>query len=502
MSPKAPAEPLIAVLGATGTGKSQLAVDIATRFNGEIINGDAMQMYRGLPVITNQIPLEERQCIPHHLLACRDFDQEPWRISHFKTECLRTIKEIRARGKVPVLVGGTHYYTQAVMFREAILDGSERDEVSEENRKMREGSGVDSSETVTSTPRSEDFSILDETPEVILQKLREVDPVMAGRWHPNETRKIRRSLEIYLQTGRPASEIYQEQQRLKNASNSLQPQDESLSGSPGAGQLRFPTLIFWVYTKDSELTRRLIRRVDNMAEQGLVAEAETLFNYLNEKKAQGIEVDRTRGIWVSMGFKELEPYFEALSTSSRVDGDAKTASEKQLAQLKEICLARIKTATRQYSRQQIKWIRCKLWTALSDAHAQRQLYVVDSTDVSAWDSAVRKPAEQVVEAFLTGGPEQCPDPKELSKTAREVFETHLQKALVVEERTVHRVRTCEVCNVTMQSDEQWETHVNGRRHKGAVKGAERRKARDEYFEACRREKSEADAADEGGSESE
>ncbi|PGG97868.1 tRNA dimethylallyltransferase [Blastomyces parvus] len=528
MSSRAPVEPLIAVIGATGTGKSKLAVDLATRFNGEIINGDAMQMYRGLPIITNQIPTEERQGIPHHLLGCIGFDQEPWRISHFKTECLRIIKEIRARGKLPVLVGGTHYYTQAVLFKEAILDrGGESDESSgssDDEKLLMDGN---SEQADVPTPRSGDFPILNAAPEVILQKLREVDPVMASRWHPNDTRRIYRSLEIYLQTGRPASEIYQEQQRLKDVANipsGHYPQE--LAGvenhtatniSPagaGAGHLRFPTLLFWVHTEDQELTRRLSRRVDNMAEQGLVAEAESLFNYLNEKKAQGIEIDRTRGVWVSIGFKELEPYFRALQSSASTStstgaGAGKIISDgadnststtaptpEQLANLKQSCLNSIKSATRHYYRQQVRWIRGRLWNALTDAHSSRQLYVLDSTGVGAnpgsWDSDVREPAERVVEAFLSGGVEECPDPRELSESSKKVFETQLRSFVATgggeaeeraRQRIVYNCSTCDVCGVTVQSDEQWEVHVNGRRHKRAVKSAEKRKARDQYFEA-------------------
>src|SRR5436190_11089962 len=164
-----------------------------------------MQIYRGLPIITNQIPIRERNNIAHHLIGCTDLEEEPWRIGRFKKESLQTIKEIRSRGKLPILVGGTHYYTQSVLFNGSLLDKGEPEP--EEDDQL-------------SIPVSERWPILEASPGEILQKLREVDPVMAARWHPNETRKIRRSLEIYLQTGRPASEIYQEQRRQIRASAS------------------------------------------------------------------------------------------------------------------------------------------------------------------------------------------------------------------------------------------------------------------------------------------
>lgn len=83
-------QPLIAVIGATGTGKSQLAVELAARFNGEIINGDAMQLYDGLPIITNKIPVEERKGVPHHLLGCIGLDEPTWTVGEFVRQAQMT----------------------------------------------------------------------------------------------------------------------------------------------------------------------------------------------------------------------------------------------------------------------------------------------------------------------------------------------------------------------------------------------------------------------------
>ncbi|KAG9809606.1 hypothetical protein KCU68_g21220, partial [Aureobasidium melanogenum] len=96
--------PLVAVVGATGTGKSELAVNIARKFNGEIINGDAMQLYESLPVITNKMPEDERGGIPHHLLGCIGLNEETWTVGNFVSNALAKISEIRARGRLPILV--------------------------------------------------------------------------------------------------------------------------------------------------------------------------------------------------------------------------------------------------------------------------------------------------------------------------------------------------------------------------------------------------------------
>jgi tRNA dimethylallyltransferase len=431
-------------------------VELATRFNGEIINGDAMQMYRGLPIITNQIPVRQRNGIAHHLIGCIGLEEEPWRINHFKRESLRAIREIRSRGKLPILVGGTHYYTQSVLFNETLLDEGESEQ--EEAYQL-------------SISLSEKWPILEASPGEILQRLKEVDPVMAARWHPNETRKIRRSLEIYLQTGRPASEIYQEQRHQMRASlstkDALTTIDRSASRpDPGPGQLKFPTLIFWVHTENGKLQSRLDNRVDDMVEQGLVAEAQTLVQYLREKESKGIRVDRTRGVWVSIGFKELEPYFSAQSSAC--------LNAEEAERLKQRCIDSVKISTRQYSRQQLKWIRGKLWNALADSGMTHRLYLLDATDADAWSSSVREPSERIVHAFLNSEP--CPDPKELSGVADDILGAK-QQALRVDRDSAIKSKVCSVCNTTIQGDIQWERHINGRRHKRTVKSVARRTQR-------------------------
>ncbi|KAJ5924944.1 hypothetical protein N7454_007583 [Penicillium verhagenii] len=429
---------LIAVVGATGTGKSKLAVDLACRFNGEIINGDAMQMYCGLPIITNQIPIDERCGIPHHLLSCVDLEAEPWRIAHFKREALRLIDDIRSRGKTPILVGGTHYYTQAVLFKDKLVseekDGGESDG-EEESQPPEEV-------TLTSTK----WPILDEPPEVMMVKLREVDPVMAARWHPKDGRKIRRSLEIYFQTGRPASEIYAEQKASK-----------AQTMAKDAGFLRSNnTMIFWVHAEKEVLDGRLDSRVNTMVEQGLMTEAQNMWEYLKRKQAQGIDVDQTRGVWVSIGFKELAPYFAAI--------DQAECSEAELESLKRSCLELIRIATRQYGTSQVKWIRNKLWRALSEVSMTGRLYLLDSSDVTKWQENITAPSEHLFKTMLRGEP--TPDPKSLSQLANDVLGKKEAKALAVS--TDMTCYTCEPCQKTLAGEEQWKIHLNSKLHRRVI----------------------------------
>ncbi|KAH8689684.1 putative tRNA isopentenyltransferase [Talaromyces proteolyticus] len=446
--------PLITVVGATGTGKSKLAVDLAKRFNGEIINGDAMQLYRGLPIITNKIPEEEREDIKHHLIDFIGLEEETWRIGTFRDECLRVIQDIHSRGKIPILVGGTSYYVQSVLFNDGLVDSGKEDskQAPDEDYNVRQ----------EGQSESKDWPILDAPVETMLDKLREVDPIMADRWHIKEVRKIRRSLEIYLKTGRPASEIYAEQQRQRQAAIN------NVEGET-TGQLRYETLVFWMHAERETLYKRLDTRVEKMIEQGLVAEARSLFEY---KESQDTQLDETRGIWVSIGLKELEPYFKAL----RAGG----SSEGQIEALKQTCVESVKTSTRQYSSRQTRWIRTKIWTALASLSATDRLYVLDATDPDAWDRCIREPAERVAQGFL--GNSEIPEPESLSELARMTLEdakkSHEKQN---QPATFSKQMTCEVCHKTMMGEEQWDIHVRGSAHRRVMKSAAKRAKRQEYL---------------------
>ena len=190
-----------------------------------------MQLYAGLPTITNKITAEEQQGIPHHLLGCIGLHEQAWVVSTFVKNALRIIKEIRSRGKLPILVGGTHYYTQSLLFKD----------------RLAEEDGDEGKEFVSDT--KEVWPILHQPTEVVLEELKKVDPAMAGRWHPNDRRKIQRSLEIYLQTGRKGIRYLCENNEYAKTVGRGVDGDTVLD----APAIRFPTLLFWVHADNDGL---------------------------------------------------------------------------------------------------------------------------------------------------------------------------------------------------------------------------------------------------------
>lgn len=108
-------EKVIVIMGATGTGKSRLSVDLATRFSGEIINSDKMQVYKGLEITTNQISIPERCGVPHHLLGELPMDDGELTASKFKSMASQDISEIVSRGNLPIIAGGSNSFIHALL---------------------------------------------------------------------------------------------------------------------------------------------------------------------------------------------------------------------------------------------------------------------------------------------------------------------------------------------------------------------------------------------------
>jgi tRNA dimethylallyltransferase len=432
-------------------------VSLALRYNGEVINGDAMQLYSGLPIITNKITVEERKGVPHHLLGCIDFGEPTWVVGTFVKRALRVIEEIRSRGKLPILVGGTHYYTQSLLFRDRLAETEEDGNDSEEKKDEDQGP-LDNLEDT--------HPILKEPTEKLLEKLQEIDPVMAARWHPNDRRKIQRSIEIYLQTGRKASDIYAEQ-RLASAAGAESSSEES--------DLRFPTLLFWIHAETETLRTRLDNRVDKMLNRGLLDEVRQLHQYATEQCESGQPVDESRGIWVSIGFKEFKAYITALQTG--------TANETDLQVLKDEAIERTKIATRQYAKRQTRWIRLKLLHALQSqsstswedpSETAARLYLLDGTSITEFEKNVLSTAGDVTQAFLCDS--TMPDPIGLSAAAAEYLSA--KKDLETTKTPQSWViRECDLCGVTCATEKQWEAHARSRAHRRLV--SKKRKLEDD-----------------------
>ena len=229
-----PARPaVIAVLGPTATGKSALGLAIAHRYHGEIINCDSTAVFRGFDIGTDKLPSAARQNVPHHLIDIADPTDE-YTAAQFARDATRAIHDIRARGRLPILVGGTGFYFRALT--RGLFPGPGRD------------AGLrDRLERVASR---RDVTFLH-------RLLKRVDPESALRIQPRDLKRIVRALEVFFLTGRPLTAHFAD------------------TASPIAG---LEVLAVGLTLPAAEISERVTRRVDQQFEAGLLDEIRGLLD--------------------------------------------------------------------------------------------------------------------------------------------------------------------------------------------------------------------------------
>lgn len=245
---------IIVLMGPTAVGKTNLSIEIAKRFNGEVISGDSMQIYKGMDIGTAKITIEEMQGIRHHLIDIIDPDQS-FSVAEFQTLVREKIKGIQQRGRLPIIVGGTGLYIQAVLYdyQFSEVEGDVEFRMKMEER-VQSGDGME-----------------------LYKDLEKIDPESAKNIHPNNYRRVIRALEVYYSTGKTMTEFQSNQQKT----------------------LLYPALLIGLTMERAKLYKRIEMRVDKMLEAGLVEEVKQLYNSGIGSNYQSMK---------AIGYKEILDY--------------------------------------------------------------------------------------------------------------------------------------------------------------------------------------------------
>ena len=278
---------ILALVGPTGSGKTKTAIQICHTLNAEIVSMDSMQIYRGMDIGTAKPTKAELAAAPHHMIDVADPSQI-FTVSMYREMACRVIDDILARGKLPLLVGGTGLYLQAVSYEMSLGENGADSKLREELNRIAAQPGG---------------------PTELHKRLQAVDPVTAKRLHPNDIRRVIRSLEIFETSGKTKSER----------------SNETRAEGP------YRVLVYGLSLPRDQMYARINARVDQMIADGLVGEVKSLLQSGISPKPEG-------GAMQAIGYKEIVSALQGEITLDQA-------------------VALIKQSSRRYAKRQWTWFR-------------------------------------------------------------------------------------------------------------------------------------------------
>lgn len=277
---------ILVICGPTASGKTALAVELALRHHGEVVSADSMQIYRRMDIGTAKPTREEMRGVPHHMLDVAD-PEEDFSVARYVDMAAKCVDDILSRGRLPILAGGTGLYIDSLLsgrtFAPFQPDSPLRGQLEEQLR--REGGAA------------------------MLARLAQVDPDSAARLHPNDEKRIVRALEVYQSTGKTITQHNLETQAIP-------PRYDALT-------------LALAFERREDMWSRIDRRVDQMMDQGLVAEVQGLLDSGVPAKCTAMQ---------AIGYKEM-------AAALLSGGDVRAAAEE------------IQLRSRQYAKRQLTWFK-------------------------------------------------------------------------------------------------------------------------------------------------
>lgn len=272
---------VICIVGPTAIGKTSLAIALAQQFNTEIINGDAIQVYREVDIISAKATKQEQAIIKHHLLDYLDIS-ESLDVAIFKNEATQLIKELNKNGKIPIIVGGSGLYLKSLLYDYNFTNiKGRKEEISEKYKNLNNHD--------------------------LFKHLEKTDFEASLKLHENNRKRVLRAIEIYENNQISKSEFIASQKH----------------------DFVFDVLIIGLNTNREILYDRINNRVDQMIKDGMLEEARMLYNKYDKKNYQALN---------AIGYKELVDYFEGISTLEqaidKIKQNSRRYAKKQLTWFK------------------------------------------------------------------------------------------------------------------------------------------------------------------------
>jgi len=349
-----------------------------------------MQVYKTASLMTAKPTEQEMSQIPHFLVDFLPASVTSFSVCEYQKLALAALEEVKSRNKLPVVVGGTMYYVESILY----------------DRPFN---------------KPEDPSGLNEDTQDLYNQLKALDPEYAWKVNPNNRRRIRNALLYIKETGKLYSQ--------KNPSASI----------------RTPSILIWLTCEKEVLKQRITQRINKMLEEGGLQE---IYSVLREAQHN----DFTRGVLQSIGYKEFEPLL--------------SQGEEVLPQ----CIENLVTATMQYSKKQVRWIKNRMQPFI-------EVHEIDTTHVEEWDQIKKQAIEVVQSANTLKGKIEIPKPQVFQCEACRVkvegsaaWEAHLHSKSHLKKTTPppqddSESRYCEKCGRDFKGLKSWEAHLKSRQHR-------------------------------------
>jgi len=443
---------VIVVVGSTGVGKSKLGVEVAAALGGEVVNADAMHVYRGLDVTTNKTLPSQMGGVRHHVMDVVDAGEENFSVVQWRALADAAVRDIAARGRVPVVVGGTGYYVTSLLERRA----------TEGEGGAPDGGGDDAGWAW----------IAGLGPAEAHARLQEADPDMAAKLHPNDGRKVRRALESVLRHGVKLSDAYRARVLAPPGAADAGPgRPAALAFAPP--EMRYRPLVLWVHCAPETLDGALEARVGAMLGDGLEAEVRAL-------DAQHGSREFTRGLLQSIGVREFLGDGRASTATGEAAANALVGHHKRLARRQVKFLGQLGGPRHPWPVHRLDATRPHA-LALAERHGLSRPLGGDGVDggeagagqvaesvQAAWNRDVRDPAVALARRFVAGEDVVVPEGEGEGVRGPDA------RAWA----SLFTVHTCEACGGrTFRGDGEWAAHTHSRKHKKRAAAAARRNAK-------------------------
>ena len=438
---------VIVILGTTAVGKTKLSVEIAKALTqrlsaqAEIISADSVQMYKGMEICADTITPEEAQGVPHHLVGFLSPD-EPYTVHDFVSSASRIIDDIHRRRGIPIIAGGTLYYSEALLFRSFCND----------NAMKLKDSPQSATSSLSLSAQQPLNTIADDE---LWSALNRVDPAMANFYHKNDHCRLRRSLKVFHKTGQRHSELIR------------------VHGGKG-GELRYDALIIWLDAVLDAIDARIEARLHTMQRDGIFQEIDALYHFLRHEYgydaiAEHDDNEAAESPYISIargfGFQAFVPWLRVKY------GDEAEADSEALERVACACLAKYGGHTRKYARKQRRWLR----NPISRPARLLPIYRLDSTDAARWDEHVRRPALHIARRFVEGGVVDEGVVRRLAAVNRMGAVAEMRRSCEVSDVREWSRYSCEACGKVLRGEAENTAHLRSKKHRKRVRSLKRQR---------------------------